>query len=376
MRRFTRIGMVLLALWFLPHVNGQNVQGVGKKEILQFYTTSHDFGELKEEDGTASYQFKFKNISDQPVELTSVKASCGCTTPKWTKDPIPPGGEGMVEAVYDMRNRPGPFSKSITVQYRPVNGNEEHTQILYIRGTVTPKPKGVEDLYPITYGSLRFSTNHVAFGTLYDNEIGEKSITIYNPSDKAILIKTIEKPKFLSVKPEQNVTIQPKDSVRLLIQFDAKAANDYGFVHARMELKTNDTQIPDKFVYVSADIREYFPPMSEEELAKAPRIVFSEKNHDFGEITEGDVVTATFKIINEGQKPLIIRKIKASCGCTAGVVGKTELKPGEATELKVTFNSAHKVGSQYKTVTIISNDPQNPVTTVSVKAEVKEKPQK
>ena len=46
-----------------------------------------------------------------------MKASCGCTTPRWTQDEIAPGGAGEVQAAYSTRGRPGPFHKTITVQY-------------------------------------------------------------------------------------------------------------------------------------------------------------------------------------------------------------------------------------------------------------------
>ena len=108
---------------------------------------NHDFGTVKEEDKTAEHSFKFKNISGSPIKLTYVRASCGCTTPKWTTDIIQPNATGEVTAVYGTTGRPGSFSKSVTVKAQKVNGKSGEvdstgvdTKVLMINGNVTPKP--------------------------------------------------------------------------------------------------------------------------------------------------------------------------------------------------------------------------------------------
>ena len=77
---------------------------------------SHDFGSI-EEGVQATVTFTFKNTGNAPLILNSVKASCGCTTPKWTKEPIAPGAEGQVTAIYNSKGRPGNFTKTITIKH-------------------------------------------------------------------------------------------------------------------------------------------------------------------------------------------------------------------------------------------------------------------
>ncbi|MEO1214677.1 MAG: DUF1573 domain-containing protein [Bacteroidota bacterium] len=81
---------------------------------IEWVEESFDFGEVKE-GVQPSHIFKFKNTGDQPLKITRVKPSCGCTTPNWSKEEIAPGGEGFVEVSYNSKNRPGPANKSITV---------------------------------------------------------------------------------------------------------------------------------------------------------------------------------------------------------------------------------------------------------------------
>ena len=66
---------------------------------IKFVEESHDFGNIKE--GTqATYEFKFTNTGNAPLILESVQASCGCTTPEWSKDPIAAGQSGKVIATF------------------------------------------------------------------------------------------------------------------------------------------------------------------------------------------------------------------------------------------------------------------------------------
>lgn len=88
---------------------------------------------------------------------------------------------------------------------------------------------------------------------------------------------------------------------------------------------------------------------------------FPEMEYDFGAINEGQVVEHLFTFTNNGQAPLVISNITASCGCTSPDWTKTPVKPGEEGFVKVVFNSANKSGAQAPTVSIQANT--NPTVT-------------
>jgi hypothetical protein len=88
---------------------------------------------------------------------------------------------------------------------------------------------------------------------------------------------------------------------------------------------------------------------------------FPAMEYDFGTINEGQVVEHVFNFTNNGQAPLVISNITASCGCTSPDWTKTPVKPGEEGFVKVVFNSTAKSGSQAPTVTIQANT--NPTVT-------------
>ncbi|UCS95118.1 DUF1573 domain-containing protein [Echinicola marina] len=82
---------------------------------------------------------------------------------------------------------------------------------------------------------------------------------------------------------------------------------------------------------------------------------FPEMEYDFGAISQGEKIEHIFKFTNDGESPLVISNIQASCGCTTPDWSKTPVKPGEEGYVKVSFNSAGKSGAQSPTVTITAN---------------------
>jgi hypothetical protein len=98
--------------------------------VATFDATVFDFGKIKQ-GVPASHEFKFTNTGKIPMIITNVQASCGCTTPDYTKDPIPPGGQGFIKATFNAASAGG-FNKTVTVTSNIENGFVQLT----IRGEV------------------------------------------------------------------------------------------------------------------------------------------------------------------------------------------------------------------------------------------------
>jgi hypothetical protein len=84
--------------------------------VIEFEKDLHDFGKLIAGE-KAVFTFKFKNAGKSDLVISQVKSSCGCTVPKFTKDPIEPGGEGQIKVTFDSSGRSGIQNKAITVVY-------------------------------------------------------------------------------------------------------------------------------------------------------------------------------------------------------------------------------------------------------------------
>jgi hypothetical protein len=96
-----------------------------------------------------------------------------------------------------------------------------------------------------------------------------------------------------------------------------------------------------------------------------PVITFKENSKDFGDIEQGQQVSHTFVLTNTGKQPLIISNVAATCGCTVPSWPKEPVAPGKSAEIKVSFNSAGKVGKQNSVVRIYSNASE-PIEKVSL----------
>jgi hypothetical protein len=101
-----------------------------------------------------------------------------------------------------------------------------------------------------------------------------------------------------------------------------------------------------------------------------PAIALQQPHHDFGKIPPDGKVSHRFKVSNVGSAPLTIKSLIPSCGCTATVMEKNLLLPGEETSIDAAFNPAGMRGAVQKSIQVISNDPTNPTVTLTFRAEV------
>jgi hypothetical protein len=107
------------------------------KPVISFKEKIHDFGKIYEKDGSVTYVFDFVNTGNAPLVISKVQASCGCTTPTWTKEPVEAGKKGAITVTYNTANRPNGFTKTVTVTS---NDSIEQT-VLIIKGEVIPIAK-------------------------------------------------------------------------------------------------------------------------------------------------------------------------------------------------------------------------------------------
>lgn len=116
---------------------------------LTFDEETHDFGTLTQKtapNNKISHEFVFTNTGKKPVKISQVTASCGCTTPKWSSEPIQPGKKGSILVEYDA-SRLGSFHKAVTI----TSDAKTPSKIIFIKGVVE-QPAATSPI--ITPGSL------------------------------------------------------------------------------------------------------------------------------------------------------------------------------------------------------------------------------
>ncbi|MFN8153523.1 MAG: DUF1573 domain-containing protein [Bacteroidia bacterium] len=103
------------------------------------------------------------------------------------------------------------------------------------------------------------------------------------------------------------------------------------------------------------------PAAAPVENKNAPEMVFDVLEFNFGTIKQGESVTHEFTFVNNGKEDLVITNAQGSCGCTVPQYPKEAIAKGAKGVIKVTFNSAGKMGLQDKTVTLTSNAKNSPI---------------
>jgi hypothetical protein len=328
-------------------------------------TNEHNFGKITEEAGPASHTYKFTNLGNKPLKIDKVVPGCGCTTPDWSKEEIKPGKEGFIKATFDPTGRPGPFNKYVTV-YSNANPN---VMVLSFKGEVIARPQTVEDSFPVISGNLRYIMNHINFGPVKNNiKDTVQDLVVYNISNKPITIKAVKGIDYVTTSLP--LTIPVRKETRIPFHYNATLVQDYGLAFDQMRLQTDDEKEPEKTVSVIADIHQYVPLLSDVERSKSARLEFETKLHEFGDIKQGEIRKTNFKFSNRGKKDLTLYKVKSTCGCTVTDPKKMELKPGESSEIEVTFYSAGKHGKESKDITVYSNDPMNPEMQIRITANI------
>jgi hypothetical protein len=141
---------------------------------FNFSKEIHDFGEVVE-GKMASYDYEYVNTGNAPLIISNVQASCGCTTPFWTKEPVMPGKKGTIKASFNSAGRPGPFNKSVTVTSNAAEG----TKMLTFKGVVLAKGSmpAITDEMKAKSATISYDRTEVNLGKL---EAGQSAVARFN----------------------------------------------------------------------------------------------------------------------------------------------------------------------------------------------------
>ena len=213
---FGRLYRILFLLILLP-LGATKVLAQPK---ITFSTKSHDFGKVGEGE-IAAVIFTFTNTGNQPLVLGEIKASCGCTTPFWTKDPVMPGQNGEIKASYNSKNRPGAFNKSITVNSNAAS----RTNTLFIKGiveraAVAPKQytAGEKAASPIL---VIENTNSYQLGKVEKSKTTPVRILVTNKGKSPLEITGVESScRCVNLMATELPTIQPGRSAPVTLIYE------------------------------------------------------------------------------------------------------------------------------------------------------------
>ncbi len=340
--------ILILLAFFLPFAVS------AQADMLKFKKTTHDFGTIKEEKGVVSHTFIFQNLARVPIIIKSVQTTCGCTTPIWTKKPVLPQKKGIIKVTYNPMNRPSKFIKTITVTTNL--GKKQLT----IKGDVTPRPKTLAEKYPKKMGQLRLKTSYVMFDQIANKQEKKMTVAMVNDSRNTISISFDKVPNYVTLKASKNI-LKPKEKGEIEVTYDAKKTKEWGFHSDLIKVLINGkTKISNNLV-VTATIIDDFSKMSKRALRKAPKIGVDKLEKNFQSAVAGDKVKTIFRIVNVGERPLIIHNVDRSSETLKVKLSKKTIAPNTSASLEVILDTRGKKGYQNEQITLITNAPDFPI---------------
>lgn len=337
--------MLLLSFSFVSAQNGAEID---------FNKYEHDFGRFPEKNGPVSTVFTFTNKGNTPLVVNQVIASCGCTSPEWTKAPVEPGKSGELKVTYNPAGRPGTFVKTITVLSNASNNRIE----LRIKGEVeTPELlRAVQ--YPVIMGNIRLDKRSIQVGEINSSARFDGKILVFNPTNKALNLKFTGVPRHIKITAPQ-MPLQANQTGEILISYDASAIKDWGVRKDDFYiLYDNETRMTsDRRITVSAIIKEDFSKLSQNQKENAPKVEASEPKVDFGSVSAGQKVSKEIKIKNTGKAILHIRKITCGNSAIKPSINRMSIPAGGEATLNINLDAASLRKPIAENLVIITNDP-------------------
>lgn len=325
-----------------------------------------NLGTVLEEYGPQIATFRFTHTQDSLFQIERIWTDCGCTTVDFTEDSLQVGEEGEVRVSFNPSTTAGYFSKLVVVK-----GNLHETQdTLYIEGISIPAPIDAEKEYPVRKGDLGFKLAKVNMGDVFTHEPKIKEVEFFNFGEQALLQDSLNyyAPDHIELRLVQDTV--PQNS-RGLLQFSYSGSEkgDLGFFEDGISLSFGDS-IPQQLA-VLANVFEYYPPFSKNELRIIPNLSIASAEIDLKEISASEIQNELVTLTNKGQKTLEIKKIQGNCDCLKLSIPKTELAPGERMDLEIIFDPKGRKGIDQRNIFIFSNDPLNPVQSIVIKSRIK-----
>lgn len=334
------------------------------QEGLTFEKTVHDFGEIRETDGAVSCVFTAENRSERPFVILDVVSSCGCTAPSFSRKPVLAGERSEIGVSFDPTNRPGVFEKDLAVY----SAERELVATLTLRGVVIPRPKSIEELYPIDAGGgLRLGSNTCAFTYIYSGTRLATVVEYVNTSSLPVRVELRPRKEsgLLRISAPRMVSAGEKGQIEVAYENPA-AAPRYGTVSDAVEILVDGRSVGATLLVhaIGADN----PNLIAKELA--PKMEISENILKFEAVKADDgIARRRLTIRNGGRSILRIRAVES-----AGRV-KTTLKAGDNIAAGASLTAEVAVdpamldaGIMSDWLTIVTNDPERPMRRIRVTA--------
>lgn len=365
--RFKLILLTLASILSITVISAQNNAQISVDEL------SYNFGTINEADGPASHVFIIRNTGTGPLVITRVTASCGCTQPEYSKEPIAPGKTGELKITFDPKGRPGPFHKTISIY----SNGRKGTFNLTVKGEVKPKSIQPVITYPYSIGELKLHTKTILYSSIRPEETLGEQIHIMNDSQRDLTIRLDKLPNYFTVDVNP-ATLQPGETGEITILLEGKMVKRKGRITAELPVIVNSSEPKETIghIQIAANLIDNFNKLSASEKAQAPVAQLSGTLLEFGLLqTKGGIIpliggkaSISFDITNTGKSPLLIYSVTCDDDRLDISGGKRELKPGATATFKVSVRPKDVKTRMESLINVVCNDPNGPVRLIKVTA--------
>lgn len=331
---------------------------------LVFEPAVWDFGSIREADGRVSHTFSGINRGDKALVILDVTTTCGCTVPRFSQQPVVVGGQTQITVSFDPTNRPGAFTKELWVY----STERRHIATLTIRGTVTPRPKSIEELYPVDAGGgLRLTSTLCALSYIYQGKRAQSTIGYANTTGRTLTLafQITEGSQLLTMDYPR--TIAPEERGELNFTYNIPADKPrYGTLRDVLQ-PVIDGRTSNALVMIHAigvDNPTNMPTQS------VPCAQLSENMLKFGTIKRTSAVERrSFTLTNAGDSELIVRAVESPDEITTSLYAGQRITPGASFTAQVALRATTlDFGALSRHVVLITNDPVRPMRRLRVTA--------
>lgn len=327
---------------------------------VEWLNKSIEYGVIKEAQGKATSVARFVNRGPDPVAVTGIRPSCGCTDAHADKEIALPGDTVTVFVTYDPAGRPGRIEKTTRVFL-----DADYSYTLPMTGSVIATPATLSSMFPYSKGPLALSAETALLGEMKAGETRHAFINVYNQSADSVRLDWNEPPRYISIDASPRA-LGPGDIGAISLFYNSR--DDKRMANIEIPLEISASDISGKLletIPVAATAR-VIPDASKEtpeQLKNAPSLYAAPERYDVGVTDKPAVVNFTFTLQNQGHSPLHIYSVASQQPGLRITAYPETLKPDKSGKITGSLDIDKVEPGPYRTmIEVISDDPLHPVT--------------
>jgi hypothetical protein len=337
---------------------------------IKWLKVNHNFGAFNESDGPVTCSYQYVNSGDKPLVIVSARATCGCTSPKYSNKKLAPGDTAEISVTFNPAGRIGRFEKKVYVE----TNTRDSRSILTLGGVIIGSPETLAQRFPYDFGRLRLSNRIVPLGEVYKGRTKSIFVDLYNSSLDTLRPKAIDMPEYLEADMSPEI-LPPGQQGTLVLYVRSNKCSQWGLVEGKVTLVDDHINPSDTINLTTVlTVNEDFSKLSEDEFAKSAHASLSSEALDFGTIdtTSSELITRTFTIKNTGKNKLAIRRIYTDTEGVEIYYNPKDIKSGNTSDVTVTVAPNQLQGEMLNSrISVITNDADNPTQSIRIVGDFK-----